>query len=179
MLYFQEVSLIMKAISWVFSIILACTVAGLVFIYFSPDYNMYLIRSESMKPIINMGDMVVTGPLGGPLNGGIEPGMIVTYGYGQELVTHRVISVDDDSLLTKGDAVEDPDPWPVTMSEIRGIYLFKIPYVGYLSNFMRTKLGWFLAIITPALILVAFLIKDIVKEATGNVLVVNRGKYQR
>jgi len=145
--------------------ILALVVAGLAFTYFSPDYNMYFVRSESMKPAINMGDMVVIGPLSEPLNGQVKPGMIVTYEQSKALVTHRVLSVDGATLVTKGDAMEDPDPRPVTMSQVSGIYLFKIPYIGYLSSFMRTKLGWFLVVIFPAMLLVSFLVKDIVREA--------------
>lgn len=151
----------MKVFGWVVSIALALIFAGVAFLYFSPDYDMRLVRSESMKPAINMGDMVITGPLGGKVN----PGTIVTYERGAELVTHRVLSVEGDTLVTKGDAVEDPDPWAVTLSDISGVYLFKIPYIGYLANFIRTKLGWFLVIILPATALVAFLIRDIIKEA--------------
>ena len=118
-----------------------------------------------MVPSINMGDMVITGPVNGPLRGEVKPGSIVTYQRGAGLVTHRVLSVEGGTLMTKGDAMEDPDPWPVTLSDVNGIYLFKIPYVGYLSNFIQTKPGWFLVIIMPATLLVAFLAKDIVKEA--------------
>lgn len=121
-----------------------------------------------MKPTINMGDIVVTGPTNGTRQGAVEPEKIITYKRGNEVVTHRVLSIEGNTLVTKGDASEDPDPRPVTMSDISGVYLFKIPYVGYLSNFIRTKLGWFLVIIIPALLLVAFLIKDIVKEAVSS-----------
>ena len=51
------------------------------------------------------------------------------------------------------------------MSSVKGIYLFRIPYVGYVTNFVQTKLGWFIAIIVPAALLVFWLAKDIVKEA--------------
>jgi len=117
-----------------------------------------------MKPAINMGDMVVSGPLNGLLTGEVKPGVIITYERREEPVTHRVLSLDGDTLMTKGDAVEDPDPRPVSMSEVSGIYLFKIPYAGYLSNFIKTRVGWFVLIIIPALLLVAMLAKDIVKE---------------
>lgn len=117
---------IMKVFSWLVSIILALVVAGFLFVYFSPDYDMRLVRSESMEPAINMGDMVVTGPLGGE----VEPGSVITYQRGSEIVTHRVLSVDGGTLVVKGDAVEDPDPWPVTLSDVRGVYLFKLPYLG-------------------------------------------------
>lgn len=163
--YYLPSTRVMKVFGWLVSIVLALILAGFIFVYFSPDYDMRLVRSESMKPAINMGDMVITGPLAGPLSGEVSPGAIVTYQRGEELVTHRVLSVDGDTLLTKGDAVEDPDPWAVTLSNVRGVYLFRIPYIGYVSNFVGTKFGWFLAIIIPALLLVGLLIKDIIKEA--------------
>jgi len=117
-----------------------------------------------MTPAVKMGDLIITGPLNGPINGELKAGMIVTYEHSKELITHRVKSIDGAALVTKGDAVEDPDPWPVTVSNVRGIYLFKIPYVGYVTSFVQTKFGWFLAIIIPAALLVAWLVKDILKE---------------
>ncbi len=145
------------------SIILGLIVAGLAFVFFSPDYALYFVRSESMKPAINIGDMVIAGPAGAA--GGIEPGGIVTYELGKDLITHRVLSVDGNTLITKGDANEDPDPNPVQFAQVKSRYLFKIPYVGYLTSFVRTRPGWFLAIILPAMVLVGFIVKDIIKEA--------------
>ena len=154
----------MKVLSRIVFIALALVIAGFVFVHFSPDYDIYLVRSESMKPAINMGDMVITGPLNGPLSGEVKPGSIVTYHRGEELVTHRVLSVDGDTLVTKGDAMEDPDPRRVTLSEVKAVYLFRIPSLGYVSNFIRTKLGWLLVIVIPATALVALLIRQIRKE---------------
>jgi len=133
--------------------------AGLAFLYFSPGYDLRLV---------NMGDLIITGPVNGPINGEVKPGTIVTYEYKKELITHRVESIDGETLVTKGDAVEDPDPWSVEMSNVRGVYLFKVPYVGYMTSFVQTKLGWFLSIIIPAALLVGWLAKDIVKEAFSN-----------
>jgi signal peptidase len=155
----------MKTFSWIVSIIMGIALAGLAFLYFVPGYNLYLVRSESMRPAINMGDLIITGPMDGLINGEVKPGTIVTYETSKELVTHRVQSVDGEALVTKGDAVEDADPWPVTLSDVRGVYLFKIPMVGYLTSFVQTKLGWFLTIIIPAALLVGWLAKDILKEA--------------
>ena len=155
----------MKTFSWIVSIILGIALAGLAFLYFVPGYNLYLVRSESMKPAIHMGDLIITGPMNGLINGEVKPGTIVTYETSKELITHRVQSTDGEALVTKGDAVEDADPWPVTLSDVRGIYLFKVPFVGFLTSFIQTKIGWFLAIIIPAALLVGWLAKDILKEA--------------
>lgn len=73
--------------------------------------------------------------------------------------------MDNEILVTKGDAAEDADPWAVSVSDVKGVYLFKIPYVGYMTSFIRTKLGWFLMIIVPAALLVGWLTRDIIKEA--------------
>jgi signal peptidase len=155
----------MRIFGWTISILISLVLASLVFIYFSPDYHLYVVRSESMEPTINMGDMIVSGPLGGPFSHGIKPGAIVSYLTGKNLVTHRVLSFDGQMLVTKGDAVEDPDPQPVGTSQVMGLYLFKIPKLGYLSAFIHTRTGWFLLIILPAAVLEAFIIKEIIKEA--------------
>lgn len=154
-----------KIFGWLVTAVLVLIIAGLVFIYLSPGYDLRLVRSESMRPAVNMGDLIITGPVNGPINGELKPGMIITYEYSKELITHRVQSIDGTTLVTKGDAVEDPDSWPVTLSDVKGIYLFKIPYVGFVTSFVQTKFGWFLAIIIPAALLVAWLVKDILKAA--------------
>jgi len=145
--------------------VLVLIIAALALMYISPGYNLYLVRSESMRPAINIGDLIITGPMNGPINGEVKPGTIITYEYSNELVTHRVRSIDGKTVVTKGDATEDPDPWSVAMSDVRGVYLFKIPFMGYLTNFVQSKRGWFLTIIVPAALLVGWLAKDIVKEA--------------
>ncbi len=144
--------------------VLALVLAGLGFVYFVPGYGLYLVRSESMTGTINMGDLIITGPV----NGDVEEGQIITFDLNGELVTHRVYSIDGTTIHTKGDAVEDSDPWTITNSDVKGTYLFKIPYVGYVTRFIQTKIGWFITIIIPAMALVVWLAKDIVKEALSN-----------
>jgi signal peptidase I len=118
-----------------------------------------------MEPAFNVGDVVIAGPLG---PAGIKSGVIVTYAIGKTLVTHRVLSIDGNTLITKGDANEAPDPVPVLLSQVQSRYLFRIPYVGYAAGFVRTRPGWFLVIILPSIILVGFIVKDIIKEAFKN-----------
>lgn len=154
----------MKVFKWSVLAIVALIVAVFAFVYFFPDYAIYSVRTESMNPAIKMGDMIVTGPLNGLFSGELQPGEVVTYMRNEDLITHRVVSVDGNTLLTKGDAMEESDPWTVAMSDVSGAYLFKIPYGGYLANFIRTKLGWFLVVILPSMLLVGLISWDIVKE---------------
>ena len=161
----QKVAKTMKIVGWVVTSVLILFIAGLGFIHFVPGYSFSLVRSGSMTPAINVGDVIITRPASGAgVDGNIKPGAIVMYTHNSELITHRVVSVNGSTLSVKGDALEHPDPWPVIVSSVQGVYLFKIPYIGYVMNFLRTKLGWFLAIIIPAAAIVGFLVKDIIKE---------------
>jgi signal peptidase I len=155
----------MKIFVWIVSIILGLIVAALAFVFFSPDYSLYIVRSGSMEPAINTGDVVIVGPA---VTGSIKPGDIITYKIDKTLITHRVLSVDGNTLITKGDANQSPDPNPVLLSQVQSRYLFRIPYIGYVAGFVRTRLGWLLTIILPSIVLVGFIVKDIIKEAFKN-----------
>ena len=154
-----------KTLSWVVSGLLVAVIGFFGFIYLSPNHNVYMVRSESMNPAIKLGDIIVTGPMGGSLHGEIKPDAIITYERGKELITHRVVSIDGDILVTRGDNAEEPDPWQVAISDVQGVYMFKIPFVGYALSFIQSKVGWFVAIILPAAVLVALMVKEIIKEA--------------
>jgi signal peptidase I len=110
----------MKGAVWTVSGILAVFVLFFLFINFSPDYNLRVVLSESMTPTLKLGDMILTGPPGGPFSDDIAPNSIITFHLGKELVTHRIITIESENLITQGDAVEDPDPWPVTLNDVDG-----------------------------------------------------------
>ena len=143
----------MKLVSRIIMGVLLLIIGLLAFIYISPDYSMYFVRSGSMTPTIKIGDLIITGPVDGFLTSKIEPDTIITYTLRQgEEVTHRVISkTDDQKFITKGDNSESPDQYPVSLSQVKGVYMMKIPYIGYLTSFIRTKTGWYIAIIIPRL----------------------------
>ncbi|MFC1953771.1 hypothetical protein ACFLWR_06575, partial [Chloroflexota bacterium] len=86
-----------KIISRFFIVVLGLIVAGLAFIYLMDGYNLYMVRSESM---------IVTGPVNNPVSGEVKPGTVITYERNKELITHRLLEIDGDNLVTRGDAVE-------------------------------------------------------------------------
>lgn len=156
----------LKGAGWVVSGVLAAFVLFFVFINFSADYNLRVVLSESMTPTLKLGDMILTGPPDRPFSDDIAPGSIVTFHLGKELVTHRVIAIEGESLITQGDAVEDPDPWPVTLDDVDGTHILTIPKIGWAIDFVRSsKTGWFLVVILPAMVLVGLFAREIVKES--------------
>ncbi len=145
-------------------VILGLILGGLLFVYFSPDYEVYVVRSESMTPAINMGDVIFTGPVGGPIKGAVGPGTVVTYQGGSGLVTHRVVSITNTGVITRGDAVEEADPRTVSLTQIKGVYLFRIPGWGYVWKYAQTRPGWMLLVVLPASIIIGCLAREVQKE---------------
>jgi signal peptidase len=146
-------------------LILVAMVGALATLYLLDDYDAYIVKSDSMQPTIKCGDMVIIGSPGSPFTGEIAPGEIITFERDENLITHRIVSVDGDTIRTKGDGQEETDPWTVSrFYDVKGSYICHIPYIGMVSNFIKTKTGWFLCVILPAACLLGFIIKDIVKE---------------
>ncbi len=157
---------LLKLLKIVASTALIVFIGIMAFFFISEDYNAFIVLSDSMKPAISSGDLVLVGLPNRPFVDEIKPDSIITYRHNENLVTHRIVTVTADTLVTKGDAMEGPDPWLVSrLDDLEGCYITHIPYVGKFSTFIRTKTGWFLTVILPALFLLALIIKEIVKEA--------------
>jgi signal peptidase len=146
-------------ITSIIAVTLGVLILVLLFFRFMPGFNLYVVKSGSMVPTIGVGNIVFTGPVGQ-----VVPGTIITFDYNGETVTHRVYSMENGRIFTKGDANKAVDPSPITLSAIKGTYIFQLPGLGYISQLTSSKQGWFLLIIVPAVLLVFLFVKDILKE---------------
>lgn len=143
----------------------------LVLISFLPvpgDYNLYVVRSGSMKPALSPGDMILTKKT---TSYNIDD--IITFDSpaafdGTDPVTHRIVDKEEVSgeieYTTKGDVNRSPDSDTITRDKILGKYQLKVPYIGYLLNFAKTLPGLIILIIIPAGIVIFDEIKKIRKE---------------
>jgi signal peptidase len=113
--------------------------------------RLYVVRSSSMMPSIRAGDAILVRGLDS------SPGVgeIVLYETQGQLITHRVVEVRSDGLVTKGDANVEPDPWLVDEDDVRGKVILRLPYAGWLLAFLRQPGGWLLLVVLPA---VAFVV---------------------
>ena len=160
-----------RAFKLIMLTVLIAVVSLLALVYFMGDYSAYIVKSDSMSPTIKSGDMVFIGHPNRPLVDEIAPGKIITFQRHGELVTHRVISVEGDTLYTRGDALEETDPWTVSrFFDVEGCYMFHVPYAGLISTFIKTKTGWFVCVILPAVFLIGLIVREIIKEARRNFL---------
>ena len=71
------------------------------------------------------------------------------------MVTHRVISVTDFGLETKGDANEVSDGISTTKDNYAGKTIFSIPYLGYISNAITSPRGRIIAFTAIGLLLLS------------------------
>jgi signal peptidase len=131
------------------------------------------VLSGSMTPHIDTGDVVVDRLVTPAQAQHLRVGEIVTYRTthllrGQPvLITHRIVGIltfrpkgvpgapAQRLYLTKGDANNAIDPQPVGAGQIVGVFWFRIPRLGYLSAFVRTRAGFALLIVLPVVYLVA------------------------
>lgn len=120
-------------------IVVLIFVAGLLIVPRVIGYDSYAVMSGSMEPVIHVGAVAYDKPVA---FSEIREGDIITYKLSADtLVTHRVVRTEDDKLIMKGDANNTEDGSPVSDSQVVGKCYFNIPYLGYVSMYIRTGLG--------------------------------------
>jgi len=116
-----------------------------------------------MNPTINRGDLVFIDIN----NHEITKGDIIAFTYGDKIIVHRVYRIDEHTftILTKGDANQNIDPWIVTDENYVGKYVFSIPLLGYPSIFLSSLFtNPVIGISLTVTLILAFLIITLMKE---------------
>ncbi len=112
-------------------------------------FKPYRVITTSMEPVINRGDLVIDGRFDIAT---LQPNDIITfeadvdYDGDKDIVTHYVYSITGNAtegyfIRTIRYAGVTSDPWILEEEDIIGRYLFHIPFVGYVAEFMQTPLG--------------------------------------
>lgn len=97
-------------------------------------FTIFEVASGSMAPSINVGDIVVV-----KFTKDIKKDDIITYKENNYFITHRVIKVDNDKIVAKGDYNDSIDK-EVSINDVLGKVVKIIPGVGiWKSVFMNTK----------------------------------------
>lgn len=161
-------------INTVFTAALLVSVLLLVFTTFSPLKAIYLykVMSGSMEPAIHTGSVVITQIIQ-PAK--LRKGDVISYTANNDesaTITHRLVNIKSkkNSLVfnTKGDANKTNDPDEITPQRIKGKVLVSIPFLGYVLEWLKTPLGFIIAIVVPALYIViseAFTVKKIIEQS--------------
>lgn len=88
-------------------------------------YTFLEVVTGSMSGTIEIGDGIIV-----KLISEIKENDIIVYKKADNLITHRLIKIEEDRLITKGDANNIPDE-PITKDMIIGKVIFIIPQIHF------------------------------------------------
>jgi len=161
-----------KFLKIVGNIIFACVVIVAIIVVFSTaQYRitggqpkilgnyMFIVLSGSMNPTFDARSMVFVKPVDPEQ---IKEGDIITFkgqGSSKSLTTHRVVEIRETAtgereFVTKGDANDVNDPYPVSADKVVGRVTLAVPYLGAFMNFAQTKQGILTLLIIPGGLLI-------------------------
>lgn len=103
-------------------------------------YQMLNIASNSMYPLINVGDGVMIKIVNDDTE--INQGDIIAYRLGEHIIVHRVKEVvNGNSYITQGDNNDVDDGNPIPRADVMGVYKFHIKGVDGLLQYIKSPLG--------------------------------------
>lgn len=109
-------------------------------------YQLLNIASNSMYPLINVGDGVMIKIANEDTE--INQGDIIAYKLGEHIIVHRVKEVvNGNSYITKGDNNDVDDGNPIPREDVMGIYKFQINGIDGLLQYVKSPLGILLFLI--------------------------------
>lgn len=115
------------------------------------------VQSDSMSPTFDQGDLIVIKTCD---TSKLQVGDIVTFhtiiDNQYALNTHRIESIDElngmRSFTTKGDNNDVADTHIISDGDIVGQYVFKIPGMGKVMDFLSSTWGFLIGIVLPMLL---------------------------
>ena len=130
-------------------------------------YRVFNVISGSMEPVYSVGDLIYVKSV--DVNT-IEVGDPITFVLNEDLVvaTHRVVAVDGENrqFTTKGDANKSEDAAPVHFNNLVGVPVFAIPLLGYVSAYIQSPPGMYVAIGVGAVLLAVVFLPDLLAKKT-------------
>ncbi|OGN91790.1 MAG: signal peptidase I [Chloroflexi bacterium RBG_13_50_10] len=160
-----------QVVNWIGNILLALVILAMVFFFLAPHFlgmNFFTIYGGSMMPTVPIGSVVAVKSVEAST---IKVGDIITFRTGMEadkVTTHRVVEVSNSSgalsFRTAGDSNAKSDGNVVLAENVVGNVWFHMPFLGYLSSFVKTKLGFILLIVVPGIFIISLEVRNIIAE---------------
>lgn len=146
--------------------------AAILAVLFVIGIRPYAVKTGSMRPAIEEGSLCFINH-NTPFEE-LSEGQVIAFRTGEMLVTHRIVRIDPNGIVTKGDANNTEDSSKVTKENYVGKNEAVLPFLGRLPLFAQSGSGKFLMIIGFAAFLLIGLLYDKIaawinkKEATEN-----------
>ena len=94
-----------------------------------------VVLTGSMEPTISTNDLIIVRE-----TNDYEVGDIVVFQDHSSLVVHKIIRIEGDQIVTKGDA-NDTEDSPITIKQIKGEVISIIPFFGLMVKFIKSPIG--------------------------------------
>lgn len=127
--------------------------------------QVFNVISGSMEPNYSVGDLIYVKD--------VDPDSIkvndpITFVLNEDLIvaTHRVVAIDSENrqFITKGDANQTEDANPVHFNNVIGVPVFAIPLLGYVSEYIQSPPGMYVAIAFGVVLLAAVFLPDMLTK---------------
>ncbi len=118
--------------AWLLLIVVAVPLVGLA-VPAALGWNRAVVLTGSMEPTYPVGSITFVEPYE-PATDVLavgDPIMFWSPADTTETVTHRIVEVRTDGLVTRGDANDVADDWVVPHEAVLGIVRWHVPYLGY------------------------------------------------
>ena len=129
--------------------------------------QVFNVISGSMEPTYSVGDLLYVKSVDPD---SVKVGDPITFVLNEDLVvaTHRVVAVDSENrqFTTKGDANANEDASPVHFNNLVGIPVFSIPLLGYISAYIQSPPGMYIAMGLGVVLLAAVFLPDLLAKDT-------------
>jgi len=165
----KKLKKLVNIFQWLLTAVLVLVVLLLIFTAFNPvkAFQVFRVMSGSMEPKIKVGSVVFVQRVNPEI---LKESDIITYTSLENSdisVTHRLIAIEEKEgqtvFKTRGDANNSDDITETLPGQIKGKVVFSLPFLGYLSVWIRKPWGFGLLVILPAILIIISEILNIKK----------------
>ena len=102
-------------------------------------YRVYRIATGSMVPNLKVGELILVKD-----DSKYMVGDVVTYAKNNVYITHRIVQIDGDNVVTKGDNNNVNDD-AITKNDVVGKMVYKLKIIGFINYLFSKPFTWILA----------------------------------
>lgn len=121
-------------------------------------FRIYRVISGSMQPALQIGDVIIV-----KKSNNYSERDIITYSNGLTTITHRIIAINNDKVITKGDSNEVDDK-PINKEQIVGKFFFRISNFSLFSIILSKNVIYLIMIFLLVLIFLLVIVDRIIKN---------------
>lgn len=104
-------------------------------------FRVYKVGSGSMEPYLNVNDLIL---IKASKNYNLND--VVTYKNNNEYITHRIIFLDDNECITKGDANNTSDK-AIPKDKIIGKLVYRFKFFKFINYLFSQPISWIILLV--------------------------------